>query len=72
MIDRNTKWLEVTELDDISASVVVSAFLRTWVTRYGVPVTVDVNLLESCGPQCVRNYTFPTGPGPAIIRSQTG
>ena len=40
MIDRNTKWLEVTELDDVTASTVVSGFLRTWVSRYGVPVTV--------------------------------
>ena len=44
MSDRNTRWLEVTELDDISAS------------------HADVNLQESCGPQCVRNYTFSTGP----------
>ena len=40
MIDRNTRWLEVTKLDDISVSAVVSGFLRTWVSRYGVPVTV--------------------------------
>ena len=31
MIDRNTKWLEVTELDDVTASTVVTGFLRTWV-----------------------------------------
>ena len=40
MIDQNTRWLEVTEFDDISASAVVSGFLRTWVSRYGVPVTM--------------------------------
>ena len=39
MIDCNTRWIEVTELEDISASTVVSGFIRTWVARYGVPVT---------------------------------
>ena len=29
MIDRNIRWLEVTELDDITASTMVSGFLRT-------------------------------------------
>ena len=40
LINRSTRWLEVTELDDISASAVVSGFIRTWISRYGVPVTV--------------------------------
>ena len=39
MIDRNTRWLEVSELDNISASAVVSGFLQTWVSRCRVPVT---------------------------------
>ena len=34
MIDRNTRWLEVTELDDFTASTMMSALLRTWVSRY--------------------------------------
>ena len=58
-IDRNTRWIEVTELEDISASTVVSGFIRTWVARYGVP-------------QCVRNYTFPTGPRLVIILNPMG
>ena len=40
IIDRNTRWLEVTELNDISAFTVVSGFLQTWILRYGVPVTM--------------------------------
>ena len=40
MIDRNMRWLEVTELDDVTASTVVSGFLRTWVSRYGVLVSM--------------------------------
>ena len=44
MIDRNTRWLEVTELDDVTASTVVSGFLRNRVSRYGVPGTVVTDL----------------------------
>ena len=40
MIDRNTRWLEVAELKDINATTVVAACVRTWVSRYGVPVTL--------------------------------
>ena len=40
MIDQNTRWLEVTKLDDISTSALVSGFIRTWILRYGVHVTV--------------------------------
>ena len=69
MINRNTRWLEVTKLYNVMASTVVSGFLRTWVSRYGVPVTV---ITASCGQQCVRNYTFSTGPLQVIILSQTG
>ena len=43
MIDQNTRWLEVT------ASTVVSGFLQTWVSRYGVPVTV----VTDCGCQLI-------------------
>ena len=32
--------MDITELDDVNASTVVLGFLRTWVLRYGVPVTV--------------------------------
>ena len=40
MIDRNTRWVEVLELQDISSSTVVSGFLQAWISRFGVPVTV--------------------------------
>ena len=40
VIDRNMRWLEVTKLDNITTTTVVSGFLRTWVSRYGVPVTM--------------------------------
>ena len=40
MIDRNTRWIEVPELNNISAANVVFGFIRTWILRYGVPVTV--------------------------------
>ena len=53
MIDRNTRWLKVTELDKIYAPTVVSGFLRTWISRYEVPVTMVrtayASLLASCG-----------------------
>ena len=40
MIDRPTRWFECLELNDITASSVVSGFLRAWVSRYSVPVTI--------------------------------
>ena len=76
IIDRNTRWIEVVELQDISAPTVVSSFIRTWIARYGVPgpqsLTEVASSQVSCGPQCVSNYTFPTGPRLVITRSQTG
>ena len=40
MINRSTRWFECLKLKDITASSVISGFLRAWVSRYGVPVTV--------------------------------
>ena len=40
MIHRNTRRLEATELDNVTASTVVSGFLRSWVSRYRVHMTV--------------------------------
>ena len=37
MIDRSSRWLECEPLMDISASTVAEAFVRVWVTRFGVP-----------------------------------
>ena len=37
MIDRNTRWLEVAEIDYVTATTLVSNLVRTWVSRYGVP-----------------------------------
>ena len=38
MIYRNTRWFEVAELQDVNATTVVAAFMRMWVSRYGVHV----------------------------------
>ena len=70
IIDRNTRWIEVAELQDISAPTVVSSFIRTWVARYGVPVTAVTD--RGCQFTGVSIYTFPTGPRLVITRSQTG
>ena len=40
MIDRSTKWIEAEPISDISALTVATAFLRCWVTRYGVPLHI--------------------------------
>ena len=43
IIDRNTRWFEVACLPDINGMTVVNAFLNTWISRYGVPVTVTTD-----------------------------
>lgn len=38
MIDRASRWLEAAPMPDMSAVSVASAFLETWVSRFGVPL----------------------------------
>ena len=40
MIDRNSRWIEATPLSDISAISIASAFVSTWISRFGVPLHV--------------------------------
>ena len=63
MIDRNTRWLEVTKLNNISASSIVSRFIRTWISRYGVPMTVVTDrgcqfTDELCSTMCKKLHIF--------------
>ena len=39
-IDRHSRWIEVCPLENIEAKTVTDAFIRTWVTRFGVPAVV--------------------------------
>lgn len=47
MIDRSTSWIEATPLESVSAESVASAFISTWVSRFGVPLYI----VTDRGPQ---------------------
>ena len=38
MIDRATQWIEVIPIKDMTAKTVASAFVESWVSRYGIPL----------------------------------
>ena len=40
IMDRNTKWVEAVELEDINSNTVMDRFIKGWVSRYGIPVTI--------------------------------
>ena len=40
MIDRTSRWPEVTPLESISTESCVRAFISTWISRFGVPATL--------------------------------
>ena len=40
MIDRKTRWFEVTPLRGITADIVAKNFIQHWISRYGVPLTI--------------------------------
>ena len=43
-IDLGTKWIEAETIDSITAEVVVSAFIRCWFARFGVPLYLTTDL----------------------------
>ena len=43
MIDRTTKWSEAVPMADTTMESVVQAFLSSWVSRFGIPITVTTD-----------------------------
>ena len=74
IMDRNTRWFEAVELENINSTTLPRSSCR-----FGCPgtvawsqlwLTVVLNSLEMCGRECVPSYTLTTGQRHPILQRQ--